>query len=44
MKKQLFIIVCILSVGFASIGQTDSKVKSVSTPKDAKLIPDFNIA
>jgi hypothetical protein len=44
MKKQLFIIVCIISVGFTSSGQTVNKVKSVSATKEVKTIPDFNVA
>ena len=44
MKKQLFIIVCILSVGFVSIGQTVNKINSTSTTKEVNPVPDFNVA
>lgn len=44
MKKSLIVIVCIFLATFESLGQTVSNGKALSVTKEAKPVPDFNVA
>ena len=44
MKKSLLVAVCFLIVGYVSIGQTNNSIKVTPVIKEAKPVPDFNVA